>query len=90
MLTTYYHWVQRGIDFIAMDNASADMFDPAQMKWFKKVLANDAKDSSIRTVVVGMHAALPDSSSAGHSMNDCAAGADNRAQGLRATVGFSQ
>jgi hypothetical protein len=70
LLTTYYHWVQRGIDFIAMDNASADMFDSAQMKWFKKVLANDTKDSSIRTVVLGMHAALPDSSSAGHSMND--------------------
>src|SRR5208283_5143585 len=40
--------------------------------WFKGVLANDAKDSSIRTVVLGMHAALPDSLSAGHSMNDSA------------------
>ena len=40
------------------------------MSWFKKVLANDTKDSSSRTVVLGMHAALPDSSSAGHSMND--------------------
>ena len=72
VLATYYHWVQRGIDFIAMDNASDDMFDSAQMKWFGKVLANDTKDSSIRAVVVGMHAALPDSSSAGHSMNDSA------------------
>jgi hypothetical protein len=72
LLTTYYHWVQRGVDFINMDNASDDMFDSAQMKWFAKVLANDTKDSSIRTVVVGMHAALPDSSSAGHSMNDSA------------------
>ena len=70
LLTTYYHWVQHGIDFISMDNASGDMFDSSQMKWFAKVLANDAKDSSIRTVVLGMHAALPDSSSAGHSMND--------------------
>ena len=42
------------------------------MSWFKKVLANDAKNSAIRTVVLGMHAALPDSSSAGHSMNDSA------------------
>jgi hypothetical protein len=69
-LTTYYHWVDRGVDFISMDNASPDMFDSAQMSWFKKVLANDAKDSSVRAVMLGMHAALPDSSSAGHSMND--------------------
>lgn len=70
LLTPYYHWVQHGVDFITMDNGSADMFDPAQMSWFKMVLANDAKDNSIKTVVLGMHAALPDSSSAGHSMND--------------------
>ena len=48
------------------------MFDSAQMSWFKKVLANDAKNSAVRSVVLGMHAALPDSSSAGHSMNDSA------------------
>lgn len=72
LLTTYYHWVQHGVDFITMDNASTDMFDSTQMSWFKMVLANDAKDSSIKTVVLGMHAALPDSSSAGHSMNDSA------------------
>lgn len=70
LLTTYYHWIQGGVDFINMDNASPDMFDSPQMKWFKKILANDAKDNSIRTIVLGMHAALPDSSSAGHSMND--------------------
>ncbi len=73
-LTTYYHWIDRGVDFISMDNASADMFDPAEMTWFKMVLANDAKSSAIRTVVVGMHAALPDSSSAGHSMNSSVRG----------------
>ena len=70
LLTTYYHWVKGGVDFISMDNASTDMFDAAQMTWFKKVLANDAKDNSVKSVVLGMHAALPDSSSAGHSMND--------------------
>ena len=69
---TYFHWIQRGIDFISMDNASADMFDSAQAKWLQMVLANDAKNSAVRTVVLGMHAALPDSSSAGHSMNDSA------------------
>jgi hypothetical protein len=72
VLKTYYHWVERGVDFISMDNASADQFDAGQMAWFQGVLANDAKDSSIRTVVLGMHAAMPDSLSAGHSMNDSA------------------
>jgi hypothetical protein len=72
LLTTYYHWKQGGVDFISMDNASNDMFDAAQMSWFKSVLASDAKDSSIHSVVLGAHAALPDSSSAGHSMNDSA------------------
>jgi hypothetical protein len=69
-LKTYYRWIERGVDFISMDNASAEEFDAGQMKWLRGVLANDAKDSSIRTVVLGMHAALPDSLSAGHSMND--------------------
>ena len=70
VLKTYYRWIERGVDFISMDNASAEEFDAGQMKWLQGVLANDAKDSSIRTVVLGMHAALPDSLSAGHSMND--------------------
>lgn len=72
VLKTYYHWVERGVDFIGMDNASAEEFDAAQMTWFQNVLARDAKDVSIRTVILGMHAALPDSLSAGHSMNDSA------------------
>src|ERR1019366_10539972 len=55
-----------------MDNASAEEFDAGQMKWLRGVLANDAKDISIRTVVLGMHAALPDSLSDGPSMNDSA------------------
>ncbi len=70
VLKTYYHWIDRGVDFISMDDASAEEFSAPQMAWFQGVLANDAKDSSIRSVVLGMHAALPDSLSAGHSMND--------------------
>ena len=72
LLKTYYHWTERGVDFIGMDNASAEEFDANQMTWLKGVLAHDAKDNSIRTVVLGMHAALPDSLSSGHSMNDSA------------------
>ena len=70
LVKTYYHWIERGVDFIGMDNASADMFDAIQMTWFQSVLAKDAKDPSVRTVVLGMHASLPDGLSAGHSMND--------------------
>jgi hypothetical protein len=72
VLKTYYRWTERGVDFINMDNASAEEFDAVQMTWLQGVLAHDAKDSSIRTVVMGMHAALPDSLSTGHSMNDSA------------------
>ena len=72
LLKTYYHWIDRGVDFIGMDNASSDQFDEEQMNWFKKVLWNAADNDSVHTVVLGMHAALPDSLSAGHSMNDSA------------------
>lgn len=70
LLKTYYHWIDRGVDFITLDNASADMFDANQMKWFGNVLNAAATDPAVHTVVLGMHAALPDSLSAGHSMND--------------------
>src|SRR5262249_55869148 len=33
-LKTYYHWVERGVDFVTLDNASADQFDDEQLKWF--------------------------------------------------------
>jgi hypothetical protein len=67
---TYFHVVTNGIDFITLDNGSCDMFDDAQMAWLRKVLARDAADGSIRTVILGAHAALPDSRSCGHSMGN--------------------
>jgi len=67
---TYFHWVLDGVDFIYLDNATPDQFDADQLKWVEGAIASDAKsDSTIHTVVVGMHAALPNSISAGHSMN---------------------
>jgi calcineurin-like phosphoesterase family protein len=72
LLETYYHWISRGIEFIGMDNSSSDQFDEQQMTWFKKVLHQAGSNRSVRTVVLGMHAALPDSLSTGHSMNDTA------------------
>ena len=80
LLKTYYHWIDRGVDFVSMDNASSDMFDSGQMTWFKMVLANAARNPAVRTVVLGMHAALPDSSSAGHSMH---ASAQEQARGRK-------
>ncbi len=67
---TYYHWHQQGIDFIYLDNATADEFDPGQVTWLEKVLSADKQDSATKAVVVGMHAALPNSLAAGHSMNN--------------------
>jgi hypothetical protein len=73
-LQTYYHWRQGTVDFINLDNAAAEQFDSAQMKWFEGVLQRDRADDSVEAVVVGMHAALPDSISFGHSMSDYPAG----------------
>jgi len=68
-LRAYYHWIDRGIDFIALDNASREPFDPGQLKWFHDVLSRDEASDQVRTVVVGMHAARGKLRSA-HSMSD--------------------
>jgi hypothetical protein len=74
---TYFHWIQGGVDFIYLDNASSDQFDAAQMRWFTGVLKRAAGNKEVRTVVIGMHAALPDSLAAHHSMNDTAQGTES-------------
>ena len=74
---TYFHWMRDGIDFISLDNATADQFDADQMKWLAGVLERDAKDDSVRSVVVGMHEALPESISLNHSMNESATGTES-------------
>jgi hypothetical protein len=73
-LRAYYHWVSRGVDFITLDNASADQFDDAQLKWFDALIRRDEASDEIRTIVVGMHEALPGSIGASHSMNESAQG----------------
>ncbi|HUJ13662.1 MAG TPA: metallophosphoesterase [Thermoanaerobaculia bacterium] len=70
----YYHWVQGGVDFINLDNASPDQFDVAQLAWIKRVLDRDAANPSVKTVVLGMHEALPHSLGCDHSMNESAQG----------------
>jgi hypothetical protein len=71
-LHIYNHWIETGVDFISVDNASPDQFDNEQLAWIERVLARDAEDTSIRSIVVGMHDALPDSISTGHGMNESA------------------
>jgi hypothetical protein len=70
---TYYHWTIGSTDFINLDNASDEQFDDAQLRWVEDVLFQDTQgpaSANIKTIVVGMHRALPDSKSAGHSMNE--------------------
>jgi hypothetical protein len=77
---TYYHWIERGVEFINLDNATKDEFDADQIAWFEKILRADSANKGIRTIVVGMHEALPESLSKGHSMNQSEGGTET---GLR-------
>jgi len=78
---TYFHWVMDGVDFIYLDNATADQFDDDQMKWFEERVTRDAKaDSPVHTIVVGMHKALPYSISQSHSMNESDRGKESGTQ----------
>ena len=73
-LRAYYHWIKGNVDFIALDNASADQFDAAQMEWIRSAINRDEKSDQIRTIVVGMHEALPGSLGDSHSMSESGEG----------------
>ena len=77
---TYYHWMRDGIDFIFVDNATEDQFDATQMRWIEDVLKRDREDAAIRTIVLGMHKALPESISFNHSMNESPVGTESGRQ----------
>jgi hypothetical protein len=77
---SYYHWIVRGVDFINLDNATDDQFDAEQIAWLEKTLRSDSANAGIHAFVVGMHEALPESISKGHSMNESEGGT---ASGLR-------
>jgi len=67
----WYHWNREGVDFITLDNASQAEFSDDQLRWLRAVLDRDlAANSGIRTMVVGMHEALPHSTSSDHGMDD--------------------
>ena len=73
-LRTYYHWINHGVDFISLDNASSDQFDTAQLNWFHSVINRAEASAEVRTIVVGMHAALPGSVGYDHDMSESAQG----------------
>ena len=74
---TYFHWIQGRVDFIYLDNATLDQFSSEQMNWLKGVLDRASSNKDVRSLVVGMHAALPESLASGHSMNDWPTGAES-------------
>src|SRR5579864_6183774 len=75
--TTYFHWIQGSVDFIYLDNATLDQFSPAQVTWLEGVLGRASSNPEGRSLVVGMHAALPDSVAIGHSMSDWPVGVES-------------
>jgi len=74
---TYYRWTENGVDFINLDNATEEQFDAEQTAWLKRALRSDTLDRRIRTIVVGMHEALPESIGKDHSMNQSAMGTES-------------
>jgi hypothetical protein len=77
LLKTYYHWIDRGVAFYFLDSATAEQFDAAQIAWFEHVLEKDLANPDVKTIVAGMHKALPESISAGHSMNESPTGTES-------------
>ena len=68
---SYFHFVMKGVDFIYLDNANGKIgFSDEQLNWLSLILKADASDSSVKTIIVGMHAALPGSVSSNHAMDE--------------------
>jgi len=65
----YFHWVQGGVDFIYLDNA-ANIFSDDQLTWLAHRLESAKGNPEVKSVVIGMHEALPCSIANAHSMGD--------------------
>ncbi len=72
----YYHWIQGGVDFIYLDNAS-NSFSKAELSWLLNRLNSAENNPDVLSVVVGMHEALPDSIADSHSMSISSEGRDS-------------
>lgn len=66
---SYFHWVQGSVDFIYLDNAN-NFFSEEQLAWFFRRLSEATNTPQIKSLVVGMHEALPDSVANYHSMGE--------------------
>lgn len=84
---TYAHWIQRGVAFFSLDNASIDQMDDTQLEWFERTIGRDAADAAITSIVAGMHKPLPFSLAGGHSMNESPTGV---ASGLRVVAALQR
>ena len=73
----YYHWIQGGVDFLTLDNATKDRFDGGQIAWFEKTLRADSQNPRISAIVVGMHKPLSESITRAHSMNESEEGTES-------------
>jgi hypothetical protein len=80
---TNFHFLWKGVDIIYLDNASIyDDQDPnrqdpgfseEKLAWLDLVLKRDEADPQVKTIIVGMHAALPESIARDHAMDrNCA------------------
>jgi len=87
---SYFHWIQGGVDFIYLDNSTPDQFDSAQIAWFESTLERARANAQVHGVVVGMHAALPESLASGHSMSDTVAGTESGRQVYTDLLQFNQ
>jgi len=73
---TYYHWIDRGVDFIFIDNVSVDQVNAAQFAWLTRVLQRASANAAVNTIVIGMHDPLPDGYNT-HSMNESPQGIES-------------
>jgi hypothetical protein len=83
----YYHWIQGGVDFIYLDNAT-NVFSEDELGWLARRLESAKGNPEVKSVVMGMHEALPDSIANSHSMGDNPTGRPSGERVYRALTNF--
>lgn len=87
---TYYHWIEHGIDFVYLDNATQDQFSEAQMQWFAGVLKRAAANPEVKGLLVGGHTPLPNSWGKSHAMDDWPVGVASGTQAYKMLLEFKK
>ena len=83
----YYHWIQGGVDFIYLDNAT-NVFSDDQLTWLAHRLESAKTNPAVKSIVVGMHEALPDSLANAHSMGDSDVGRPSGEKVYKSLISF--